>query len=69
MFQNLSQQNNTSTKFVTEKSGKKFVYLPREEVTFKDNQLAIMRGDNIQLKSDLNKALSKLLKIETKILK
>jgi hypothetical protein len=45
------------------------VYLPREEILQRDNQLSAIRSDNMQLKSDLNKALTKLLATETKLLK
>ncbi len=45
------------------------MYLPREEILQRDNQLSAIRSDNMQLKSDLNKALTKLLATETKLLK
>lgn len=47
----------------------KFIYLPREEIRKRDEQLDRMREVNMQLKSDLNKSLSQMLNLETKLLK
>lgn len=47
----------------------KFIYLPREEIRKRDEQLDRMREVNMQLKSDLNKSISQMLNLETKLLK
>ena len=54
---------------LAKQGGKKFVYLPREEIKVRDDELQKTREINMQLKSDLNKALSEMLTLETKLLK